>query len=100
MCSKSVWKPFVGEQLQISREEGNAHDSYAVSVKEDCRTVVGHIPRVISRRGLLPCWRWLLAGHLQRDRNVHYVPHTPQYENVWSKVEVHTCIRKLTCACA
>ena len=45
---KSIWTPFVGEQLQISREEGITHDSHAVSVKKDNGTVVGHVPREMS----------------------------------------------------
>ena len=46
---KSIWTPFVGEQLQICREGGNVHDRYAVSVKKDDGTLVGHVPREISR---------------------------------------------------
>ena len=41
---------YVGETLLVEREEGNVHDSYAVSIKKD-DSVVGHVPREISSYG-------------------------------------------------
>ena len=55
---KAIWNPFVGEQLQISREEGNAYDNCAVSVKKDSGTIVGHVPREMSRL----FWHFLQHG--------------------------------------
>ena len=43
---KSVWTPFIGEELVVKAEDGNEHDEaeHAVAVmKEGC--VVGHVPR-------------------------------------------------------
>ena len=41
---KSVWTPFIGEELVLEAEDGNEH---AVAVMVSC--VVGHVPRCISR---------------------------------------------------
>jgi len=40
---KTVWSPTVGEILQLTREEGNAHDHFAVCLVKG-EVVVGHIP--------------------------------------------------------
>ena len=53
---KATWLPYVGETLLVEREEGNVHDSYAVSIKKD-DSVVGHVPREILRI----CWHFI--GH-------------------------------------
>ena len=50
---KSTWQPFIGEHLELERENGNAHDRFAVAVIKICparrtQTIVGHIPREIS----------------------------------------------------
>ena len=52
---KRVWEPFIGETLQVSREEDNIHDRWAVSVVLN-GNIVGHVPREISR----PFWHFLL----------------------------------------
>ena len=41
---KSVWTPFIEEELMVEAEDGNEH---AVAVKKD-GCVVGHVPRCIS----------------------------------------------------
>ena len=44
---KSVWTPFIGEELVVEAEEGNEHDKNVVTVMKD-GCVVGHVPRCIS----------------------------------------------------
>ena len=47
---KRVWSPCVGESLETFCEEDNEHNKYAVAVHlSNCSTVVGHIPREITR---------------------------------------------------
>ena len=46
---KRVWSPTVGEVLQLSREEGNAHDRFAVCLVKG-EVVVDHVPRELSRK--------------------------------------------------
>ncbi len=49
---KRIWTPQVGERLETFCEEDNEHDKYAVAVHvnlENCATVVGHIPREMTR---------------------------------------------------
>ncbi len=47
---KRIWTPQVGERLETFCEEDNEHDKYVVAVHlENCATVVGHIPREITR---------------------------------------------------
>ena len=41
---KTVWTPFIGQELSLKAEDGNAH---AVAVMKD-GSVVGHIPRSLS----------------------------------------------------
>ena len=48
---KDIWVAAVGEVLQCEREPSNASDRYAVAVKD--RTVIGHLPRKVSRVCLL-----------------------------------------------
>ena len=50
----NIWEPCVGEELVCSPQMNNPHDCYAVAV---CKsgTIVGHVPRVISRL----CWLYL-----------------------------------------
>ena len=43
-----IWKTAEGEVLQCERGTGNAKDRYAVAVKKD-RTVIGHLPKKVSR---------------------------------------------------
>ena len=49
---KSIWEnPSSDDELICEREIGNAHDTYAVSIKKDTSgetTTVGHISRMIS----------------------------------------------------
>ena len=46
---KTVWVAVTGQLLQVEREVGNSHDVYAVCVRNDDNTVVGHVPRKYSR---------------------------------------------------
>ena len=45
---KSIWRPILGKQLVLEREEGNGHDRRAVSVMKG-GNIVGHVPRELSR---------------------------------------------------
>ena len=49
---KSVWTPFIGEELICHQESGNRSDPFAVAVLKpaasDSSMVVGHVPRKIS----------------------------------------------------
>ena len=54
---KSVWIPFIGEELVVEAEDGNEHDKNAVAVMKD-GCVVGHVPRCISRVS----WFFLKCG--------------------------------------
>ena len=45
---KDVWEAAIGEVLVCEREPRNAEDRYAVAVKKD-GTIVGHLPRNLSR---------------------------------------------------
>ena len=45
---KDIWNAVFGEELQCQREIGNSSDLYAVAVVKDS-TIVGHLPRKISR---------------------------------------------------
>ena len=45
---KRVWRPAIGEQLKLIREECNEHDPRAVAIVKDER-VVGHMPRCIAK---------------------------------------------------
>ena len=64
---KSVWTPFLGEELVLEAEDGNEHDQHAVAVMKDA-TVVGHMPRYllpvswffIKRGGTITC---TITGH-------------------------------------
>jgi len=47
---KRIWSPCVGEPFETCCEEDNEHNKYAVAVHlNNCLTVVGHIPREITR---------------------------------------------------
>ena len=54
---KRVWKPAIGEQLKLIREECNEHDPRAVAIVKDER-VVGHMPRCIAKT----VWFFLRRG--------------------------------------
>ncbi len=45
---KEKWEAAAGEVLMCEREPHNARDRYAVTVKKT-RTVIGHLPRKLSR---------------------------------------------------
>ena len=42
------WEAAIGEELECHHERGNAADAYAVSVMRE-GTIIGHLPRKISR---------------------------------------------------
>ena len=45
---KELWEATIGENLECQRERDNPSDTYAVAVKKG-GTVVGHLPRRLSR---------------------------------------------------
>ena len=55
---KRVWSPTIGEVLQLSREEGNEHDRFAVCLLKPGAVTVGHVPRDLSRK----IWHFLRHG--------------------------------------
>ena len=57
---KSTWQPFIGEDLEIERENGNSHDRFAVAIIKvyPSGMIVGHIPRKISKI----IWHFLSHG--------------------------------------
>ena len=55
---QDIWTPVIGEELTCVRELGNMIDKYAVVVLRDNSTVVGHLPRTLSRM----CSLFLLCG--------------------------------------
>ena len=46
---KAIWTPQLAEHLGVSREDENAHDTYAVRVFKTDTGTVGHVPREYSR---------------------------------------------------
>ena len=46
---KAVWTPTIGERLCVQREPRNALDRRAVAVLTSEDTLVGHVPREISK---------------------------------------------------
>ena len=46
---KSFWVPQPNENLQCKHEVGNAFDIYAIKTCKDDGTIVGHLPRELSR---------------------------------------------------
>ena len=52
---RELWKPKLGQNLQVKQEIGNLHDPFAISLgakipgKLTDFDIVGHIPREISR---------------------------------------------------
>ena len=44
-----MWTPTLGEMLQLKVEPTNPHDHFAVAVIKPDGTVVGHIPKHVSR---------------------------------------------------
>ena len=45
---RSIWKPYMEEELTCDHEYGNAFDCFAIKTEKDGR-IVGHLPREISR---------------------------------------------------
>ena len=39
----------IGEVLACEREDNNAHDKYAIAVKNEAQLLVGHVPRELSK---------------------------------------------------
>ena len=84
---KDVWTPYLNEELQLQREAGNEHDQHAVAVVKSS-TVVGHVPRTISR----VCWFFLrrgqiicrITGHRRRGNGLE-VPCVYIFRSSWSK---------------
>ena len=58
---KEIWEAAVGEILMCEREPRNTADRYAVAVKKG-RTIIGHLPRKVSR---------VCSLFLQRGRIIH-----------------------------
>ena len=58
---KEIWEAAVGEILMCEKEPRNTADRYAVAVKKD-RTIIGHLPRKVSR---------VCSLFLQRGRIIH-----------------------------
>ena len=46
---KEIWTPRTGEILLVRKEAGNVHDRRAVALLKSDGTVVGHVPREVSR---------------------------------------------------
>ena len=71
---KNVWHVIIGEELQCERELDNESDRYAVAMKKD-GTIIGHLPRAISRACLLFLRRGnsiscCVAGHRRYSANL------------------------------
>ena len=74
---KSVWTPFIGEELYLEPEESNEHDEYAVAVRKDGETV-GHAP-VLSRilwyflkhAGEITCDHWEKKAWARLGSSMH-----------------------------
>ena len=39
----------IGEVLACEREDNNAHDKYAIAVKNEAQLLAGHVPRELSK---------------------------------------------------
>ena len=50
---KEVWEAVVEESLVCEREPENASDRYVVAVKKPPGTIIGNLPRKVSRVCLL-----------------------------------------------
>ena len=52
---KDIWAPAIRDELDCRQEPGNEEDSYAVAVYSDSESssVLGHLPREISRVSFL-----------------------------------------------
>ena len=60
---KEVWKPILGERLNLSHERKNLHDRYVIAAYKHllgrlADSIIGHLPREISR----PTGFFLLRG--------------------------------------
>ena len=46
---QDVWDAAIGEILTCEREPSNSQDRYAVAVKKEGSSIVGHLPKNVSR---------------------------------------------------
>ena len=65
---QTLWTPVIGETLSLAVGPTNPHDSYAVAVVQGSgrgrdETIVGHVPRNVSR---------VIFHFLSKDGNVGY----------------------------
>ncbi len=73
--NKDIWDAMIGERLPCIREPANQIDRYAVAIKKSDGTIIGHLPKKISklcslflrRGGLIEC---IVSG---RRRNSAYL---------------------------
>ena len=54
----------IGEVLACEREDNNAHDKYAIAVKNEAQLLVGHVPRFLVDF-------WLTLGILKLNALVY-----------------------------
>ena len=47
---RHIWTPKIGEKLTTAHEPDNTYDEFAVSILKTNDTIVGHIPRQISKQ--------------------------------------------------
>ena len=57
---KHLWQPRAGQILTLQREPENAHDAFAVAVKNHDSLTVGHVPKKLAS---------LFSHFLKRDCN-------------------------------
>ena len=55
---KDIWTPYIGENLKLRQEVGNKHDSLAVAVMRPPSTIVGRVPKELSKF----LWTFLDSG--------------------------------------
>ena len=53
---KAIWTPQLAEHLGVSREDENAHDTYAVRVFKNCRACTKRVQQNVSFL-LVPLWQ-------------------------------------------
>ena len=46
---KEIWEAVIGERLVCERQPENQRDRYAVAIKKNDGTILGHVPRKISK---------------------------------------------------
>lgn len=55
---KEIWEAVIRERLVCERQPENQRDRYAVAIKKNDGTIIGHVPRKISKL----CSLFLLRG--------------------------------------